>query len=390
MMKKILCLALVLTFCAVLPAVAEGVQPVTAEELDTLLADVRTKVQAGEVLNDPADEAAQNEDGTLFWFENAKVYAAGESFTAETPVNALVIEDGEGAVFRSVWIASPWENVLAAFPNDNAELAGTRDAALLYLTMTEDGFTYGRILRDGQRVTAVEYGEVLPVGENFRRAAVTFDLQDGLVSAVRTDGLNPEDGLMDAPFANEFLKELEALKGRSEYRAVKISNNGLELTPFDEKDLSFNGIFYPALQPDSLSGEVESDLIDSEDGTWLLRCENTEYEAVFTCEANGENARILSLSIRDEMIEGPRHVRLGDLFSDDYRRFRSGENEMDENMMELLYGSEGTAPWGSASYNESDEEMILQYVTTTEEGAEVMLILRYKDNYLTEIMLQTL
>ena len=154
MMKKILCLALVLTFCAVLPAAAEGVQPVTAEELDTLLADVRTKVQAGEVLNNPADEAAQNEDGTLFWL-----------------VNALVIEDGEGAVFRSVWIASPWEDVIAAFPNDNAELAGTREAALLYLTMTEDGFTYGRILRDGQRVRAAEYGEVLPAGGQFRLSA---------------------------------------------------------------------------------------------------------------------------------------------------------------------------------------------------------------------------
>ena len=34
--------------------------------------------------------------------------------------------------------------------------------------------------------------------------------------------------------------------------------------------------------------------------------------------------------------------------------------------------------------------MSLRYVTATEEGAEVMLILRYEDNYLTEIMLQTL
>ena len=388
MMKKILCLALVLTFCAVLPAAAEGVQPVTAEELDTLLADVRTKVQAGEVLNNPADEAAQNEDGTLFWFENAKVYAAGETFTAETPVNALVIEDGEGAVFRSVWIDSPWEDVIAAFPKDNSELAGTLEPALLYLTMTEDGFTYGRILRDGQRVTAVEYGEVLPAGENFRRAAVTFDLQDGLVSAVRTDGLNPEEGLMDAPFANEFLKELEALKGRSEYRAVKISNNGLELTPFDGNDLTFSGINYPALQPDNLPGKAERTLIDNEDGTWLLCFDSAAFEAVFSCDQNGENARILSYTIRDEAVEGPRGVRLGDLFNEDFRRFRSGEQEMTEDMTEVLYGVEGTAPWGAASYDPAD--MSLRYVTAAEDGTEIMLILRYEDNYLTEIMLQTL
>ena len=388
MMKKILCLVLLLFVCAALPAAAETAQPVTAEELDALLAEVRTKALSGEVLNDPADETAQNEDGTLFWFEAAKIYAAGETFTADIPVNVLVIEDAEGAVFRGVWIASSWEDVLAAFPNDNAELAGTREAALLYLTMTEGGFTYGRILRDGQRVTAVEYGEVLPAGENFRRAAVTFDLQDGLVSAVRADGLNPKEGLLDAPFANEFLKELEELKDRGEYRAVKISNNGLELTPFDEKDLTFSGISYPALQPDNLPGEAERALIDNEDGTWLLCFESAGFEAVFSCDQNGENAKILSYTIRDESVEGPRGVRLGDLFNEDFRRFRSGEQEMTEEMTEVLYGTEGTAPWGTASYDPAD--MNLRYVTSSEDGTEIMLILRFEDNYLTEIMLQTL
>ena len=388
MMKKILCLALVLTVCVALPAAAETAQPVTAEELDALLAEVRAKALTEEALNDPADEAAQNEDGTLFWFEDAKIYAAGEAFTAETPVNTLVIEHSEEAVFRGVWVASLQEEAMAAFPNENPELAGTRDAALLYLTMTEGGFLYGRVLRDGQRLTALEYGEVLPAGENFRRTAVTFDLLEGLVSSVRVDGLNPEEGLLDAPFANEFLKELEALKAADGYRAVKTSKNGLELTAFDEKDLTFSGISYPALQPDNLPGEAERELIDNEDGTWLLRFDCADYEAIFTCDANGENAKILSFTLRDEGTEGPRGVRLGDLFSEDFCRFRSGENETGEDLTELLYGDGATAPWGAAVYDPAD--MSLRYVTATEEGAEVMLILRYEDNYLTEIMLQTL
>ena len=388
MMKKILCLVLVLTVCAALPAAAETAQPVTAEELDALLEEVRTKALTKEALNDPADEAAQNEDGTLFWFEDAKIYTAGEAFTADTPVNALVIDHSEEAVFRGVWVASPQEEALAAFPNENPELAGTRDAALLYLTMTEGGFLYGRALRDGQRLTALEYGEVLPVGDGFRRTAVTFDLLEGLVSGVRVDGLNPSEGLLEATFANEFLKELEALKTDNRYRAVKTSKNGLELTPFDEKDLTFSGISYPALQPDNLPGEAERELIDNEDGTWLLRFDCADYEAVFTCDENGDNAKILSFTLRDEAAEGPRGVRLGDLFSEDFCRFRSGENETGEDLTELLYGDGATAPWGAAVYDSAD--MSLRYVTATEEGAEVMLILRYEDNYLTEIMLQRL
>lgn len=389
MMKKILCLGIMLTIFAMLPAIAETASPVTAEELDALLAAVRTQALAAAPLNNPADEEAQNEDGTLFLYEIARIYAAGETFSADTPVNALVIDGSEEPVFRGLGIDTSMDDVLTAFPNGNSELAGTREAAVLYLDMTETGFCYGRIIRDGQRVTAVEYGEVLPAGENFRRAAVTFFLQDGLVTAIRADGLNNSDNLMDASYANEFHKELEDLLGQDEYRAVKTSTNGADLEPFDENDLVFSGFSYTALQPDNLPGNPEQEEpIDNEDGTWLLCFEGTDYEAVFRCDENGDNAQILSFTIRDDRMEGPRCVRLGDLFSEDFRRFRSGESEMAEDLTEVLYGTEGTASWGAASYDPAD--MSLRYVTVTQDGAQVMLLLRYEDNYLTEIIIQTL
>lgn len=388
MMKKILCLAVILTICAVLPAAAENAGPVTAEELSVLMESVRTEALAAEPLNDPADEEAQSEDGAIFRYDVVNIYAAGTTLTAETPVNALVYEDSEGPVFRGLGIDSMLEDVLAAFPTENTELAGTREAAVLYLQNTEEGgFVYGRILRDGQRVTAAEFGEVLPAGENFRCAAITFSLQDTLVTAIRVDGLNPEEGLMDAPYANEFLAELKELSGKNDYRAVKSSRTGTELEPFDEADLSFDGFSYPDLQPDTLPGETEKELADNEDGTWLLLCSGDGYEAVFSCDENGGNARILSFTILEDDLEGPRGVRLGDLFNEDFCRFRSGENEMKEDMTEVLYGEEDSAAWGAASYDPDD--MSLRYVTSTEEGLQVMLILRYEENYLTEIMLQT-
>ncbi len=391
MMKKILCLTAVLMIAAVIPAAAETVQPVTAEALVALLESVRTEVAASEPLNNPTDAEAQSEDGTLFLYETARIYAAGTALTAETPVNALVFGDSEGPVIRGIGIDSLQEELLAAFPTENTELAGTREEAVLYLKETEqDGFFYGRILRDGQRVAAVEYGELMPDGDGFRRVAVTFSLEEARVTAVRVDGLNPEEARMDANFASEFLAEMEKVLDRDEYRAVKTSRiNGMELAPFDESDLVFSGISYTALTPEKLPGDPEREIIDNEDGSWLLRCEGDGYEAVFRCDENGRNAQILSFSIRDDGIEGPRCVRLGDKFYEDYSRFRNGENETSEELTELLYGTEGTAPWGFASYDPSAGETSLKYVTVTQDGMQVELLLRYTEEYLTEIMLQT-
>lgn len=390
MTRKILCLAIALAVLAAVPALAETAGPVTAEELDALLAAVRPEALAAAPLNDAAGAEAESEDGTLMQFESVKFYVDGTVLTAETPVNALVFDDMDKSVLRGVGIYSAPEDVLAAFPNENAEAAGTREGAVLYLQGTQEGgFVYGRILRNGQRVTAIEYGEVLPAGERFRCAAVTFSVFEGRVDAVRVDGLNPEIGLLDASYANELFTELEKLSGEEGYRAVKSSRNGLELTPFGEEDLAFSGISFPDLQPDGLPGETEKKIIDNEDGTWLMRCEGTGYEAVFTCGENGENAKILSFSILDDVMEGPRGVRPGDVFSEDFCRFRNGENEMAEDMKELLYGTEGVAPWGSASYDPSYGETVLQYVTSTQDGIQVELILRFVENYLKEIMLQT-
>ena len=388
MKRTILCLLAALMVCAMFSAAAEEPQPLTASELDTHMDGVRIQSMAAEPLNDPADEEARSEDGTLFRYEIARIYATGTALTEDTALNTVVYEDSEGPVFRGLGVDSMLEELLAAFPNENPELAGTRDEALLFLKDTEEGgFVYGRILRDGQRVSAAEYGEVLPEGEGFVRVAATFTLQDGLVTSIRMDGRS--SGQMDGVRAGELRAELLALAEHDEYRAVKTSRNGKDLEAFGEDDLVFGGFSYTAMQPATLPGEPEKELIDNEDGTWLLRCEGPGYEAVFTCDENGDNAKILSFSIRDEDTEGPRCVRLGDLFHEDFTRFRSEDNEMSEGMTELLYGEEDGENWGFASYDPSAGETSLRYVTTTKDGVKVQLILRYNENYLTEIMLQT-
>lgn len=389
MMKRILCLLTAVMLCLILPAAAEeNAKEVTAAELDELLERVRTQALGEELLNDPTGEDAESEDGTFFLYEAAGFYAEGTEMIADTPVNALVFDCEEENVFRGTGVASRVEDVLAAFPLDNADLAGTREEAILYLRETEAGFAYGRMLRDGQWVSTVEYGEVISDGEMSCRTAVTYSFENGTVTAIRISGLNPAGGeLMDAAQAEEFYNELIQLAGCEDYRAVKTSRNGLELTALGAEELIVDGVPYVSMKPADLPGTPETEIIDNEDGTWLLRCDGDGYEAVFRCGEHGEDAEILSFTILDDGIEGPRSVRIGDIFSDDFNRFRNGENEMGEDMTELLYGTEGTAPYGVAFYDFS--AMTLRYVTDTPEGLQVELLLKYDNYFLTEIILHT-
>ena len=389
MKKTILCLLAVLCLCVSAAAAETAPDPVTEQELTGFLATIREAVLKEDApLNDPTDESARSEDGTRFQYMTAVVFAEGTALAADTPVNALFFEDSEGPVFRGTGIDTQWSDLLAAFPLENKTLAGTHDEAVLYLRETEKGgFVYGRILRDGQRIRAVEYGELLASGGEFRRISVTYTLQNGLVTSLRFDGLNPSAGLMGADHAAEMLGELKTLASADEYQAVRSSRNGLELTAFGPEDLVFSGISYTELSPDTLPGTPESELIDNGDNTWLLRCDGDGYEAVFRCGADGKNASILSYTILDPDAEGPRGVRLGDLFSEDFCRFRNGENEMTEDMTELLYGTQGEGAWGYASYEPSAGETSLRYVTPLADGTNVELLLKYEENTLSEIIL---
>jgi hypothetical protein len=82
-------------------------------------------------------------------------------------------------------------------------------------------------------------------------------------------------------------------------------------------------------------------------------------------------------------------VRLGDLMSDDYCRFRSEGNEMTEEMTELLYGKEDSGEFGLARFDFDAGEASLRYVTEAD-GTRVELLLKYEQNLLKEIILHTI
>ena len=389
MMKRWIGMLLVVALCALLlPAMGEAaeLQPVLGGEIAALAEEIRALALASHLLNDPASEDAASEDGTAFLYAFGTLYADGTELKEDTALNAVVLTDGDHdlPVLRGTGLDSTLDDLLSRLPCENPELLGTYTGAVLYLTGDEDAWQYGRVLRDGQRVSAVEYGETDRKAGT--RTTITYQISGGAVISVLLGGLNStEDPETDA----ELYDELSALQKEAEYARVPVSYNGAELNMFEEADLFFPALSYLTVEPYYFGDQVEDLLMDNEDGTFLRRIDGDGFEAVFSCDARGENALLISYTILTDALEGPRCVRLGDYFQDDFNRFRHGEGAYDEaSGTEVLYGTPGEAPYGLAEYGA--KEIVLRYAARTLDGRSVELYLHYTDTVLDEIILHTL
>ena len=386
-MRKILTLGILILMALTVGAAAAAEEnPLTEAEIISLAEQVRALALKQQVLNDPTQEEAVSEDGYALQFDFGVIYGDQPSWSEETGINAMQIMDGEIAGPRGIAIDWDVNRLMAAVPCENEEMNGNYEEAVLYLIGDAEGsYLYGRTERDGQRISAMEYGAVdVPAG---RKVTLNCAISGDGITAIRVEGLQ-ETFARDA--LAELYQDLDALTRQFSYARVPRSLVGTELEMFQEADLDFSCLSYRTAEPAVFGDNVEDMLIDNEDGTWLRRIDGDGFVAVFTCDSQGNNAQIRSFEILSPELEGPRCVRLGDLFHEDFTRFRSGEGELDENgLTEVLYGTVGTAPYGLAEYGDGTE-MTLRYVTPTLGGPDVELLLRYEDTALTEIILHTL
>ena len=382
-------LILCLSLAGMVSAFAEGDIPegdyVTAAELAEWAGALKEQALAAEPENDPTDGSADMEGGILFVYPFAALYADRTEMTADTHINAVALSDTQGASFRDVALSMAPGDLIALFPDNNPEQAGTREGAVLYLQEKDDGaIRYGRVYRDGQRVSAVQYGDLAPAEGGYYLATLTCVFSESLLYEIQAEGFDPATApLLTQEDRDELARELNALSGQTEYRAVRTSRIGTDLTPFGTEDLVFSGLDFLSLQPADLPGTPESEVFDNEDGSSLIRVDGDGYVAVF--RKAGDETNIVSLSIEDDVLEGPRCVRLGDAFHEDFQRFRSEDREP-EGTTEVLYGSEGEIPRGVMESGGIDG-LYLRYVTGTDDGREVELLLRYTLSKLSEIII---
>ncbi len=384
MMKRMIAI-LMAVCCGITLAAAENTAagPIRSAEVRTVIRELTEQTRDAGMLSEPGEENGLH----IFTYGFATFYSEEGELTPDSAVSEVTLMDEDLTALRGTGINMSVTELIAAMPGTNPELAGTFTDALLYLDGTEYDFRFGRVQRNGQRISAVEYGEIVSSAEGIASAGAVYNISGDGVASVQLYDLNEKDADGNV---GEFFRELEALREETGYTRVPVSFDGLSLTPFGEEDLCFSGIDYLNAVPEDLlvSGNWEDGLVDNEDGSFL-RIMNGEngLQLIFRCDSAGQNAELLSVSILSEDVEGPRHVRLGDSFSDDFNRFRNGEGASDENG-EILYGTEGVAPWGAFLYNDGDG-MTLRYVTDTGRGVHVELYLHYTETVLTEIILHT-
>jgi|GEM_PF-6793755 len=383
MMIRSLVLGLMMVFT--FAAANADASPVTRLEIYDLADRMLELVRGAELVNDPTAEDSQVEDGVAFVSEYGAVYMDSASLE-DGQLNAVMVMDSEVAGPRDVRIDSSVNDIMEAIPSDNEDMEGSEYEALLYLTgSVEEGFSYGRVQRNGQRIISMVYGVTDPETES--HVILNLIISGDGVTSMRVEGLNAQFTQAEA---EELYASLKKMGEESGYIRVYQDSDGSKLDMFNENDLYCPAINYPSADPNQFGEDVEDALIDNEDGTWFRRIDGDGFEAVFSCDSEGKNATLISFSILSTDLEGPRRVRLGDLYTEVYNRFRHGEGGLDASeTVETLYGTIGTAPYGVSEYG-NGSEMVLRYVTDTMSGEQVELLLRFEETVLSEITLYTL
>lgn len=386
MMKKYLSVLIIAVLCAAVIPVYAAADCISSEEITAVIGQLAQEALLSVPFNDPGSEDSMYEDGCAFMYDFATLFADRSVMTSDTVINAATVMDEGIALPRGTAVSMQVSDLLKNLPCDNADMTGSRDAAVLYLDGdTENGFRFGRVQRDGQRINAMEYGEYLPASGLL--VTITYMIIDDGVDCARISGLHES---ADPEAMEDLYESLTATGKETDYSRVRFSFIGSELDPFNENDLVFDGLNYLSADPEGLGEMTESVLLDNEDGTFLRIVDGDGFHAVFTCDAEGGGCVLVSYTFMSSDTEGPRGVRLGDSFGSDFNRFRNGENEFsDVTMTELLYGTDGTAPYGKAFYADGDG-MTLRYITATEDGRDVEMYMHYTDTLLTEFYLHTL
>ena len=389
-MKKLICMLLcvaMLPVCALAEESAAGA--LTLQELNNWASAYIAQALTMEPLNVPADNLTS--EGYEFEYGFGALYADTPDLGVDSVVSSVVVTTMEAAALRDVNVGADLYAVLDAYYNENPELLGSYESAVLYtLDNLPESAGWAKVNRDGQRVQTVHYAvhELLPSGgDGYADAGVIYTMAENRVSAVRVYGLNSRitlDTVNDVVYS----AMLDALV--KEYALVPYAYEGSQLTAFGEEDMVFSGMNFLTMTAEdavALLGEPISDdwLENGEDG--LIRVQTfPQAEITWLYDQNKANGRVYMLQIAADGLEGPRAVRCGDTFSSVYNRFRNGEGVYQMDGTEVLYGQEDGGAFGHASYG-NDASALLRYGFIAQDGRKVVLRLSFSLMALTEIML---
>ena len=374
-MKKLFCLTLSLIMLLTSAAFAE---PVPGDESAALTRE-EIAMYLDSLVSAALEEGsfATEENGvgmTEVQYSGALLVIADEQLTETTAVVSAFLEE-ETADLRGLFIGSSLEEVLAAYPNDNPNLAGTYYDAVLFITGEKPEMSVGYLLRDGQRVTNVVYDVYSWQPEGVSVSQVIYRLDNGYVSDIMVfaDGLNDEAEVLQS------VQELADMQEISEYTPYPVSaDNGEALAPFDREDLAITVRGRKAADFLDLNAEdmiavfgnpPVDEWTEDSDGSFLRLMQWEGVSLLLKYDAQRKFVAVDSLTINDGVLEGPRGVRVGDTLDSVIFRFRHAEVFGAEDTVSL-YGDGHTLPYGVLAY--SPESAEVTYAFSLEDGRSVV------------------
>ena len=389
MLKKMLCLLLAVLLCPVM-ALAEDFSAGTlsCRELTDWAESYIARALTSQPMNDPADSLTA--DGYEFVYTFATLYADTPIMSADTVVNAVVLNDSDEFGPRNVCVGDAMSVVLGAYYTENELLAGSEEAAVLYtLDLLPESAQWAQVNRDGQRVHTIQYAvheQMATGGDGYSDMGVIYTMLENRVSAVRVYGL---DRRISLNAVNDLMYTVMTAALEESYVQVPFSYDGTELNAFAEADLTFSGMNFLSLTPEAAVaalGEPMADTwMDNGDAGYIRIQTFGECEITYLFNRERTQGSVYMLVITADGLEGPRGVRIGDTFSSVYNRFRNGEGEYQEDNTEVLYGEE-TASFGKAEYG-YDASALLRYGFMLENGKQVLMQLDFSIMELAEIMI---
>lgn len=389
MMKKMLSLLLCVLMIPVAALAADSTAAMlTHQELVTWAESYIARAKNAAPLNDPSQHLTP--DGYEYIYDFATLYGDTPQMSADTVISAVVLLSEEENGPRNVNVGNNMSVVVDAYYNENPYLLGTKEAAVLYaIDQLPESAQWGQVLRDGQRVSTIQYGvheQYATGGEGYTDAGVIYTMAENTVSAIRVYGLNSRIGLdaVNGVMYNAMLTALE-----KSYAQVPFSYDGASLAKFSAEDMIFSGIDFLNLTPEKAIEVLGDPLSDNwadngEDGYFRVQYFNS-CEMIYLYNRERTQGHLYMLVITGDGLEGPRAVRIGDSFSSVYNRFRNGEGEYQDDGSEVLYGAEGEGSFGKATYG-WDASATAHYGFQLEDGRSVVLEMAFTVMECSEIM----
>lgn len=377
-MKKLMALFLTIMLLisgAAAESMVEESANLTYEELEIYLAQLgKAALESKETV------VSTSEEGLAEATFPGGVLGISDEVLKETTVVLSAVLNQDQLCPRGLKIGDSVEALLAAYPNDNASLAGTYYDAALYVAGDKPEMTAGWLLRDGQRITEVVHSVYAWQADGVIVCGVRYQVELGVITGVEVFGMSD---LTEESEAMIQIDEVASMQEIQEYFNHPKSEIGSELAVFSREDLVFSGMDFLDLTAEMATEALGSAQVDqwTEDSTGeYLRLKQWEdISILFVYDANKQFVRVDSLTINGESVEGPRGVRVDDLMEDVMYRFRHGEGGSLENGV-ALYGDGQTAPYGVINYG--DETVTITYTLALDDDQTVIWHLTFVENML--------